>query len=81
MSDQDILARIKDLVDAEHQLRAQTEAGTLDPQTEKSQLAELEATLDQCWDLLRQRRARKDRGESPDAAQVNSVRQVEGYLQ
>jgi hypothetical protein len=37
--------------------------------------------LDQCWDLLRQRRARRDAGQDPDAATVRSERVVEGYQQ
>ncbi|WP_225725569.1 MULTISPECIES: DUF2630 family protein [unclassified Nocardia] len=81
MTEQDVLARIKQLVDREHQLRAQATSGDLDPKTERQQLAELEVMLDQCWDLLRQRRARIDRGESPDTAEANSATQVEGYLQ
>ncbi|MFC9996147.1 DUF2630 family protein [Nocardia sp. NPDC127526] len=81
MSEQDILARIKTLVDQEHELRAKTIQGELDPETERRQLAELEVMLDQCWDLLRQRRARMDQGRNPDEAQPNTARQVEGYLQ
>lgn len=81
MSDQDILARIRDLVDTEHALRAKTEAGELDPDTERSRLAELEQTLDQCWDLLRQRRARADAGLPTDEVPVSPANQVEGYLQ
>ncbi|MBF6172696.1 DUF2630 family protein [Nocardia blacklockiae] len=81
MTDQDILSRIKDLVDREHQLRSKAESGALDPEQERAQLADLEVMLDQCWDLLRQRRARADRGEDPDEAQSNSAKQVEGYLQ
>jgi hypothetical protein len=48
---------------------------------ERRRLAELEVMLDQCWDLLRQRRARIDRNEPPDEAQPRSAGQVEGYLQ
>ncbi|MFI6868243.1 DUF2630 family protein [Nocardia sp. NPDC050406] len=81
MSEQDILARIKSLVDREHELRSKTVSGDLDPETERRQLAELEVQLDQCWDLLRQRRARIDQGRNPDDAQPNSAHQVEGYLQ
>ncbi|MEU0540149.1 DUF2630 family protein [Nocardia sp. NPDC005978] len=81
MSEQDILARIKGLVDKEHELRAASGQGEIDPETERRQLAELEVMLDQCWDLLRQRRARIDQGRNPDEAQASSVRQVEGYLQ
>ncbi|MFD0366103.1 DUF2630 family protein [Nocardia sp. GCM10030253] len=81
MTEQDILARIKNLVDREHALRSKATAGEVDPVTERQQLAELEVMLDQAWDLLRQRRARVDQGISPDDAEVNSARQVEGYLQ
>ncbi|MBF6355561.1 DUF2630 family protein [Nocardia higoensis] len=81
MSDQDLLARIKKLVDDEHRLRAKAVAGEVDPVDERKRLAEIEVMLDQCWDLLRQRRARQDSGGSPEEAQINSPRQVEGYLQ
>ncbi|MBB5914597.1 hypothetical protein BJY24_003464 [Nocardia transvalensis] len=81
MTEQDILARIKDLVDREHQLRSKATSGALDPEHERAQLADLEVMLDQCWDLLRQRRASADRGDNPDEAQANSAKQVEGYLQ
>ncbi|MFF0815924.1 DUF2630 family protein [Rhodococcus sp. NPDC003318] len=81
MSEQDILARIRELVETEHRLRARTEAGDLDPDTEQATLAAVEQTLDQCWDLLRQRRARADAGLPPDEVPVSSADQVEGYLQ
>ncbi|WP_280233522.1 DUF2630 family protein [Nocardia cyriacigeorgica] len=81
MTEQDILGRIKELVEQEHKLRSQATQGELDPKSERQRLAELEVMLDQCWDLLRQRRARVDAGESPDNTQVSSARQVEGYLQ
>ncbi|PXX68458.1 uncharacterized protein DUF2630 [Nocardia tenerifensis] len=81
MTEQDVLARIKALVDQEHELRAQAVKGELDPTAERRQLAELEVMLDQAWDLLRQRRARIDQGESPDSAQPSPPGQVEGYLQ
>ncbi|WP_405160597.1 DUF2630 family protein [Nocardia sp. NBC_01499] len=81
MTEQDVLARIKALVDQEHELRAQAAKGDLDPKAERQQLAELEVMLDQAWDLLRHRRARIDKGESPDGAEPSSPSQVEGYLQ
>jgi hypothetical protein len=81
MTEQDILARIKNLVDREHELRSKATAGEVDPVTERQQLAELEVMLDQAWDLLRHRRARIDAGAAPDDAEVNPARQVEGYLQ
>ncbi|MBY6413136.1 DUF2630 family protein [Rhodococcus sp. BP-252] len=81
MSEHDIYSKIEQLVATEHKLRSQTEAGEIDPSDEKAQLASIERALDQCWDLLRQRRARLDAGQNPDDAQVNSVEQVEHYLQ
>lgn len=81
MTERDILAHIQDLVKQEHQLRSKTTSGDLDPEAERAKLADLEVMLDQCWDLLRQRRARLDQGTNPDEAQANPVKQVEGYLQ
>ncbi|MEV0331608.1 DUF2630 family protein [Nocardia sp. NPDC050717] len=81
MNDQDILARIKQLVDDEHALRAKATAGEIDPVAERQQLAELEVMLDQAWDLLRQRRARAGADESADDTGLRSPREVEGYLQ
>ena len=40
----------------------------------------LEVTLDQCWDLLRQRRARRSAGLNPDEATVRDEKTVEGYI-
>jgi hypothetical protein len=81
MSEQGILARIRELVVTERELRAKTEAGELDPDAEQKRLAAAEQTLDQCWDLLRQRRARADAGLPPDEVPVSPAGQVEGYLQ
>jgi hypothetical protein len=81
MAEQDILTHIKELVAAEHELRSQEAAKQIDPDDARRQLAELEVTLDQCWDLLRDRRARIEAGEPPDEARVNPASQVEGYLQ
>ena len=72
-----ILTRVDELVAEEHALR---QRGSLsDP--ERARLADIEADLDQCWDLLRQRRARREFGTDPDAAQVRPQSEVEGYLQ
>ena len=77
MEDKDILGRIHALVEEEHQLR-----GTREHTDEQRQrLQEVEAHLDQCWDLLRQRRAREQYGENPDEAQARPESQVESYLQ
>ena len=76
MSDQSILQHINDLVDEEHRLRA---AGTTGADA-AARLKHVEEQLDQCWDLLRQRRAKREFGDNPDEAQVRSERTVEGYL-
>jgi hypothetical protein len=81
VDDADILTKIRALVDEEHDLRTRSEAGAIDPDDEQRRLTSLEESLDQCWDLLRQRRARRDAGQNPDAAHSRDVREVEGYLQ
>jgi hypothetical protein len=70
-----VLARIQRLVADEHTLRNKA---SLD-QVEKDQLAALEVDLDQCWDLLRQRRALREMGRSPDAAHARPPDVVEKY--
>jgi hypothetical protein len=81
MDDSEILAAVRELVDKEHALRSRMEAGGLDAADEQQELTQLENSLDQCWDLLRQRRARREAGQDPEAAQVRDVRTVEGYRQ
>jgi prephenate dehydratase len=81
MSEHDIYSKIEQLVATEHKLREQNAAGEIDPTDEMAQLASIEHALDQCWDLLRQRRARHDAGQNPEDATANSVEQVEHYLQ
>ena len=81
MSDQQILQTISQLVDDEHALRQQVARGELSPDDEQGRLAELERSLDQCWDLLRQRRARREQGQDVEQAEVRPTTQVEGYRQ
>lgn len=81
MNDQDILGRIHALIDEEHALRERLISGEVTSGEENERIKTLERSLDQCWDLLRQRRARRDAGESPDAARVRPVSEVEGYQQ
>jgi Protein of unknown function (DUF2630) len=80
MDDKQVLDRIGDLVDEEHALERQALGQGLDDD-QQARLHEVEVQLDQCWDLLRQRRARRDAGQDPDAAQVRPEGTVEGYLQ
>ncbi len=81
MDDKEILAHIGDLIKTEHALRTKLAAGEISSDAEHQQLAAAEAALDQCWDLLRQRRARREFGENPAGAQVRPVSEVEGYRQ
>jgi hypothetical protein len=81
MDDKEILTRISGLIETEHELRSQLAAGELSSEQERERLRSTEEALDQCWDLLRQRRARREFGESPESAQVRPVAEVEGYQQ
>lgn len=75
MDDKQIAARIGSLIDEEHQL----ERAGHTPDHER--LRAIEVELDTCWDLLRQRRARRATGENPDEASARPSDVVEGYLQ
>jgi hypothetical protein len=77
MDEKDILSRIHELVDEEHKLRESGEH----TDAQRARINELEAHLDQCWDLLRQRRAKRQYGEDPDDAEPRPEPQVESYLQ
>jgi hypothetical protein len=81
MDDQDILGHIDELIATEHDLRRRLAAGELTTEDEQQQLRAVEEQLDQCWDLLRQRRARREYGEDPSGSAARPVTEVEGYLQ
>jgi hypothetical protein len=81
MQDNEILGHINELVDEEHTLRERLQKGDLTAEEEHQRLRSLEVQLDQCWDLLRQRRARRDAGENPEDAESRPEGEVEGYLQ
>jgi Protein of unknown function (DUF2630) len=81
MQDSEIFGRITTLVEEEHALRERLQQGDLTADEEHQRLSSLEEQLDQCWDLLRQRRARRDVGENPDDAASRPSGDVEGYLQ
>jgi len=78
--DNSIFSRINNLVAEEHELRSKHAAGDVTDSDERGRLQALETELDQCWDLLRQRRAKREFGEDPDSAQARSSETVEGYL-
>jgi hypothetical protein len=73
-ADTEILQRIQGLVDEEHRLRDGEEP-------DAARLRHLEEQLDQCWDLLRQRRARREFDQDPTAATARSTDTVEHYQQ
>jgi hypothetical protein len=81
VEDKDILGYIDELIKTEHELRNKLAVGELSSAQEREQLRGTEEALDQCWDLLRQRRARREFGEDPAATEARPVSEVEGYLQ
>ena len=81
MDDMEIMTRIDGLIQTERELRTQLAAGQLSSEQERERLRSAEEALDQCWDLLRQRRARREFGENPDEAAVRPPAEVEGYQQ
>jgi len=79
MQDDDIVQRISTLAAEEHELERSGAVAT--GEDNLARLRELEVALDQCWDLLRQRRARRSAGLDPDDAHPRDVGTVEGYQQ
>jgi hypothetical protein len=80
MEDQDVLEWIRKLIDEEHELIKKEEregAGEVNRERRR----EVEEHLDQCWDLLRQRRAKRRAGLDPESASVREVDMVELYEQ
>jgi len=81
MNDKEILGHIDELIQTEHELRAKLAAGELTSQEEQARLKATEESLDQCWDLLRQRRARREAASSGFSPNSRPASEVEGYLQ
>ena len=79
MEDQKLIDRINDLAHEEHQLFEKESQGQA-TEGDRERLKRLEVTLDQCWDLLHQRRARRSAGMDPNQASVRDQKTVEGYL-
>jgi hypothetical protein len=77
MADEDIITSINDLAHEEHQLFEKESEGKASSK-ERERLKEIEVQLDQCWDLLHQRRARRSAGMDPDQAAVRPETTVEG---
>ncbi len=78
MDDQKVLNRINELAREEHELFERESQGRV-TDADRERLRQLEVTLDQCWDLLRQRRARRAAGLDPDQARLRDAKTVEGY--
>jgi len=76
-TDQPVLSHIDQLVKEEERLYAKNSLTDDD----QARLAEVKVALDQCWDLLRQRRALREFGEDPDKAKVRPAKIVENYEQ
>jgi hypothetical protein len=79
VEDQDVLSSINELATEEHQLFEKEARGEAS-EPERARLRDLEVRLDQCWDLLHQRRARRNAGLDPNEAEIRSETTVEGYV-
>jgi hypothetical protein len=80
VDDEQVRRRIEALVAEEHKLWDAEAAGSAS-EDDRRRLGELKVSLDQCWDLLRQRRALEQYGRDPDAATPRSAETVENYRQ
>jgi hypothetical protein len=80
VNDAEIVSRIDGLVAEEHHLEREHSASGLS-EGDRARLKDIEVQLDQCWDLLRQRRARRDAGQDPGDTSVRSADVVEHYQQ
>jgi hypothetical protein len=78
MDDKEVLGRINELAREEHELFERESHGRV-TDAERERMKRLQVTLDQCWDLLHQRRARRAAGLDPDEARVRDEGTVEGY--
>lgn len=80
MNDREILGSIDQMVAEEHQLWDAAEQGGLSAE-QATRLSELQVNLDRCWDLLRQRRARREYHQDPNEARLRDAATVEHYQQ
>jgi hypothetical protein len=80
MADEGVHNRIEELVAEEHDLYTRAAEGGLS-EDEHRRLESIKVGLDQCWDLLRQRRALREAGGDPEAADVRDPEVVEHYEQ
>jgi hypothetical protein len=80
VKDQDVLNWIRKLEDEEHELLKKEEQGGAS-EAKRARRREIEEYLDQCWDLLRQRRAKRRAGLDPESTNVREIEMVEHYEQ
>ncbi len=80
MNDNEIHAHIEKLVAEEHELWERESTGNV-TDSERERMAQLKVSLDQSWDLLRQRRALRNVGRDPDEAETRTEGTVENYRQ
>jgi hypothetical protein len=81
MNDTEIVQQIDQLVEQEHDLERRHAEGEGLSEEDRKRLEQIEVRLDQCWDLLRQRRARRNAGQDPGEAEVRPAEVVEHYQQ
>jgi hypothetical protein len=79
MDDQEVIDRINQLAHEEHELFEKESEGTIGRE-ERERLQWLQVGLDQCWDLLHQRRALRSAGRDPNEAKPRDEKTVEGYV-
>jgi uncharacterized protein DUF2630 len=79
LDDQEVIARINELAHEEHELFEKESRGQASEE-DRQRLKGLEVSLDQCWDLLHQRRARRAAGSDPNQATARDEKTVEGYV-
>jgi hypothetical protein len=81
VDDEAVIQRIDDLIGEEHRLRSHADEGNPLADDDRKRLDQLEVQLDQCWDLLRNRRAKRHAGQDPDQAEPRPAEVVEHYRQ
>jgi hypothetical protein len=79
MDDNGVTQHINDLAREEHELFEREAHGTASD-ADRERLGQIQALLDQCWDLLRQRRAKREFGQNPDDARVRDPKTVRNYI-
>jgi hypothetical protein len=78
MDDSKVTEHIEGLAREEHELFDRESRGTA-TDADRERLRRIQVALDQCWDLLRQRRARREFGQDPEEARLRDEKTVEGY--